>query len=59
MPQEARRTVSPETIERGVARGKQLQARAVRGAFMSLFRKAEPTRPAAGRSAGQDGFARA
>ena len=59
MPQEARRTVSPETIERGVARGKRLQARALREAFASLFRKAEPKRPATGRTAGQDGFAQA
>ena len=60
MHQEARRTVSPETIERGVARGKRLQAQALRAAFTSLFRRSEPKRPAVTRSgAGEDGFARA
>ena len=61
MHQEARRTVSPETIVRGVARGKRRQAQALREAFMSLFRRAEPKRPAVTRSggAGEDGFARA
>ncbi|MDJ0610965.1 MAG: hypothetical protein QNJ67_18470 [Kiloniellales bacterium] len=61
MQQEAHRIASPETIERGVARGKRLQAQALREAFTSLFRRAESKQPAVTGSGGarQDGFARA
>lgn len=51
-------SISPEMIARGLVRGRQLQAEAIRSAFMSLFGKAEDKRPS-GSQVSHGGLARA